>query len=166
MAEKNELYEVIDNNIIPNGVKAITGQGLKNTLYAMADEIGNGSGNSIGQIVFYLGKVNLETNETTLTPEQKAHNAEMAKIIKESPISLNASIDAADTMFQDLEDEPNGPTGVDISKMKLAVRGVETIYTTADGSSAMNLDGEGVCIISELFVVFVTMDGSTRILEF
>ena len=97
MAENNELREMIEQNIVPNGTKGITGQGLKNTLLEMADAIGEGGG---AGVVFYVGSINMDTFEATQTPEQKAHNAEMFQIFANSPmgvpvsINLNAALEA------------------------------------------------------------------------
>lgn len=95
MAENNELREMIEQNIVPNGTKGITGQGLKNTLLEMADAIGQGGGGSSAGgagVVFYVGSVNLETLETMQTAEQKAHNAEMFQIFANSPMGVPVSI--------------------------------------------------------------------------
>lgn len=101
MAENNELREMIEQNIVPNGTKGITGQGLKNTLLEMADAIGKGGSSAGGAgVVFYVGSINMDTFEATQTPEQKAHNAEMFQIFANSPmgvpvsINLNAALDA------------------------------------------------------------------------
>ena len=91
MAENNELREMIEQNIVPNGTKGITGQGLKNTLLGMADAIGGSSAGGAG-VVFYVGSINLETSEATQTPEQKAHNAEMFQIFANSPMGVPISI--------------------------------------------------------------------------
>ena len=101
MAENNELREMIEQNIVPNGTKGITGQGLKNTLLEMADAIGKGGSSAGGAgVVFYVGSINMDTFEATQTPEQKAHNAEMFQIFVNSPmgvpvsINLNAALEA------------------------------------------------------------------------
>lgn len=90
MAENNELQEMIEQNIVPNGTKGITGQGLKNTLLEMADAIGKGAGGA--GVVFYVGSINVDTFEATQTPEQKAHNAEMFQIFANSPMGVPVSI--------------------------------------------------------------------------
>ena len=68
----NELYDVIDGNIIENGEKAITAQSLKNTLYALADRIGQGGGGVGGEYidVRYTDKETM----TDLLPEAQEHN--------------------------------------------------------------------------------------------
>lgn len=91
MAENNELREMIEQNIVPNGTKGITGQGLKNTLLGMADAIGGSSAGGAG-VVFYVGSINMDTLETTQTAEQKAHNAEMFQIFANSPMGVPISI--------------------------------------------------------------------------
>lgn len=93
MAENNELREMIEQNIVPNGTKGITGQGLKNTLLEMAEAIGQGGSSAGGAgVVFYVGSINMDTFEATQTPEQKAHNAEMFQIFANSPMGVPISI--------------------------------------------------------------------------
>lgn len=111
---KNEIIEAINATIIPNGQKGITAESLANLLIEMVNatpEEGSSSGS--GQVVFYLGIPNEEFTEFTLTQEQQAHNAEMFKIIKESPITPNASIDMSDYMILSLTG-----TGIDASGYK------------------------------------------------
>lgn len=96
---KNEIIEAINATIIPNGQKGITAESLANLLIEMVNATPEGGSSSgSGQVVFYMGIQNEEATEFTLTQEQQAHNAEMFKIIKESPITPNASIDVSDTM--------------------------------------------------------------------
>lgn len=95
MAENNELREMIEQNIVPNGTKGITGQGLKNTLLEMADAIGQGGGGSSAGgagVVFYVGSIDMSTFEATQTPEQKAHNAQMFQVVANSPTGVGVSI--------------------------------------------------------------------------
>ena len=68
----NELYDVIDGNIIENGEKAITAQSLKNTLYALADGIGKGGGGASGEYID--GRYKNEENMDELLPEAQEHN--------------------------------------------------------------------------------------------
>lgn len=85
----NELYDVIDGNIIENGEKAITAQSLKNTLYALADEIGKG-GQGGGE--FYTLAIADLLGEEPLTEEQKAHNAELYRKIMEVDLTSAVSV--------------------------------------------------------------------------
>lgn len=98
MEQKVDLYEVIDSNIVPNNVKGITGQSLKNTLYAMADKIGEGGGASVLQIM--LGDVSadmeLGTFSTTLSPEETVKNVEIFNILKESKTPQLVGVDLSD----------------------------------------------------------------------
>ena len=55
---------------------------------------GGGSGTGmVTHVVFYLGPLNEDLTGYILTSEQQAHNAEMFKILKESPVALSASLD-------------------------------------------------------------------------
>lgn len=111
---KNEIIEAINATIIPNGQKGITAESLANLLIEMVNATPEGGSSSgSGQVVFYMGIPNEDFTEFTLTQEQQAHNAEMFKIIKESPITPNASIDISDNMILSLTG-----TGIDASGYK------------------------------------------------
>lgn len=112
---KNEIIEAINATIIPNGQKGITAESLANLLIEMVNATPEGGSSSgSGQVVFYMGiPTNDDFTEFTLTQEQQAHNAEMFKIIKESPITPNASIDISDYMILSLTG-----TGIDASGYK------------------------------------------------
>ena len=76
---KERLIEAINATIVPNDEKAITAESLANLLIEMVEAMGEGSGNE-ETLTFYTGKVDEEDGETLiLTPEEKAHNAEMFK---------------------------------------------------------------------------------------
>lgn len=114
MAENNELREMIEQNIVPNGTKGITGQSLKNTLLEMADAIGQGGGGSSAGgagVVFYVGSINRDTLEATQTPEQKAHNAEMFQIFANSPMGVPVSINL-NAMYEEQFGVSEGVTSI------------------------------------------------------
>ena len=144
MAENNELYDVIDSNIVPNGVKGITAQGLKNTLYAMADKIGNGGGgNNVGTggLYIYFGiPVIGSDGEIAHTPEQKAHNAEVFKIIKESISIPTISIDSTDYWIYSI----GIPDGVDTTGIKMSFISNQVQYITEELAA---LDGQTEMVI-------------------
>lgn len=159
MAENNELYDVIDANIVPNGVKGITAQGLKNTLYAMADKIGEGGGGSnvgAGGLYIYFGTpVSDSAGEISQTPEQKAHNAEVFKIIKKSAVIPPLSVDITDYMLA-LEELPDG---VDATGMKTFTSVQMTQYYTEELASFVGLPE---CILLSFIVseALLLADGS------
>lgn len=137
MAENNELREMIEQNIVPNGTKGITGQGLKNTLLEMADAIGQGGGGSSAGgagVVFYAGSINIETAETMQTAEQKAHNAEMFQIFANSPMGVPVSINLNSAGEQQLG-VSEGVTYIITMTSVMYVR--EDIAIAMGGSSAM-----------------------------
>lgn len=97
---KQELIEAIKATIVPNDKKAITAESLANLLTEMVEAMGEGA----EQIVFYFGmpdeqSVEGEFSMSYLTPEEKEHNANMFKKIKESPMLPAFSIDASGLMF-------------------------------------------------------------------
>lgn len=156
---KNEIIEAINATIIPNGQKGITAESLANILLEMVNATPEGGSSSgRGQIVFYMGMPNEDYTECTLTPEQQAHNAEMAKIIKESPISLAATIDGVDSIIAGF------PPEVDSSGMKNNWFSAITIYAPPILATAMGLPTEGIVLaLSETEQLFVAMDGSVVI---
>lgn len=79
---KNTVHQCIDENIVSNGKRGITGQSLANTLHLMVDE-GGGAGAMIvkaGTVV--LGEGDIVT--TILTAEERAHNVEIFNAVKEA----------------------------------------------------------------------------------
>lgn len=121
---KNEIIEAINATIMPNGQKGITAESLANLLIEMVNATPEGGSSSgSGQVVFYMGIPNEEFTECTLTSEQQVHNAEMFKIIKESPIAPNASIDISDYMILSLTG-----TGIDASGYKQILLSYVLVY--------------------------------------
>jgi hypothetical protein len=151
---KNEIIEAINATIIPNGQKGITAESLANILLEIVNATPEGGSGGSGQIVFYMGMPNEDYTECTLTPEQQAHNAEMAKIIKESPVSLAATIDYTGHMIA------NFPA-TDFSGMKYNFISMMTMYASPIVATTMGLPTEGIALaISETDQLFVAMDGS------
>ena len=110
---KQKLIEAINATIQPNDEKAITAESLANLLIEIVSNMGTGSGS--GQVVFYAGTPNEDLETLVLTPEQKAHNAEMVQIVKNSPIALCASIDATELFIWESGKEY---AGVDFTGLK------------------------------------------------
>ena len=154
---KEKLIEAINATIVPNDEKAITAESLANLLIEIVSNMGTGSGS--GQVVFHMGIPNEDMTELTLTPEQKAHNAEMAKLIKESPIPLSSSLDI--NALVALE----APDGVDASNVKYNSVSYMTAYVPQELASFLEVPSECVLIQSSVgFAIFFTMDGSASIL--
>ena len=86
---KEELIEAINATIVPNNVKGITAESLANLLTEMVNASGGGTG---GGVVFYVGSVDMDTLEATQSPEQMAHNAEMFKLVADSPMGVPVAI--------------------------------------------------------------------------
>ena len=89
---KQEIKDLITNVIVSNDQKGITAESLANVLLDMVDATPEGgSGSSIPS--FVLGAINLETGTIMPSEEEKAHNAETFRIIKESPTAICPMID-------------------------------------------------------------------------
>ena len=155
---KTELIEAIQQVIVPNNQKAVTAESLANLLIEMVEAMGTGSGGS-GQVVFYVGMPNEDMTEFTLTPEQKAHNAEMVQVIKDSPISLCASLDTTDFMIAEMGEEY---ADVDFTGVKYNFCCANTMYFTAHLTGLEGISGAGVMAISD-FPAFIAEDGSVTI---
>lgn len=96
---KQEILEAIEATIVPNGQKGITAESLANLLVEMVNATPEGgSGSSIPS--FVLGAIDIETGAITPSEEEKAHNAETFRIIKESPSAICPMIDL--TSFYEL----------------------------------------------------------------
>ena len=152
---KTELIEAIQQVIVPNGQKAITAESLANLLTEIVEAMGTGSGS--GQVVFYLGRLNGETNTFELTQEQKAHNVEMFNIIKESPVAVSASIDMTDFMAQMEED-------IDTTGAKVNVSARMTEYLPESLASQEGLPSDVVFMVNEVTgSALVYPDGHTSL---
>lgn len=158
MAENNELREMIEQNIVPNGTKGITGQGLKNTLLEMADAIGQGGGGSSAGgagVVFYVGSVNIETFETMQTAEQKAHNAEMFQIFANSPMGVPVSINL-NAVYEEQFGVSEGVTYI--------VTMTDVMYAREDVANAMGVPSAMIEAFNADFNTVISPDG-TLVLE-
>lgn len=79
---KDIAHQCIDENIVSNGKRGITGPSLANTLHLIVDE-GGGAGTvmvKIGTVV--PGEGDMVT--TILTAEERAHNVEIFNAVKEA----------------------------------------------------------------------------------
>lgn len=154
---KEQLIEAIKATITPNNVKAITAESLANLLIEMVEAIGEG-GTGTGHVSFYTGVPNVETMEFVLTPEQKAHNAEMVKIVKESPIAITASMDIVEVLKVDVPD-------TDFSGAKYNITADTVMYATAEAAEKLGMPHEGVAFASQGSAFVFAPDGSVTILE-
>lgn len=156
---KEKLIEAINATIQPNDEKAITAESLANLLIEMVEAMGTGSGSGSGQVVFYTGTPNEDMAEFTLTPEQKAHNAEMVQVIKDSPIALCASFDMTELWLLEVGKEN---AGVDFTGVKNNFYCANTMYLPAHLAGLEGFPSAGVIAISEL-PAFISEDGSVTI---
>lgn len=154
---KEQLIEAIKATITPNNVKAITAESLANLLIEMVEAMGEG-GTGAGYVSFYTGVPNVETMELVLTPEQKAHNAEMVKIIKESPMAITASVDMVDILKLEKPD-------VDWGGSKYIVTADLVMYASAETTGTLGLPHEGVVLSTQGPSFLFALDGSVTILE-
>lgn len=153
---KQELIEAIKATIVPNDEKAITAESLANLLIEMVEAMGEG-GTGAGYVSFYTGVPNVETMEFVLTPEQKAHNAEMVKIVKESPIAITASIDMIEILKVDMPE-------VDVSSVKYYITADTLSYASAETAGNFGIPHEGVVFAGQTFSFLFAPDGSATML--
>lgn len=153
---KIELIDAIQQVITPNGKKAISAESLANLLIDIVSAIPEGGNGGSGQVVFYFGMPNEEFTEVTLTPEHKAHNAEMFKVVKESPIALSASLDCSEFNAAQIGEA----LGIDISCCKCCMPSVVTSYYTKDYTEAIGLSGDLVVCEADGLTVSILEDGS------
>jgi hypothetical protein len=156
---KTELIDAIQQVITPNGKKAISAESLANLLIEMVNATPEGGNGGSGQVVFYAGVPNEGTTELYLTPEQKAHNAEMFKVVKESPVAISATLDITEYYKVMMETE----SGIEIGEMKCGALGNCTYYLTPESAILVGLDVECIAFDS-LIPMGVLADGSTMFL--
>jgi hypothetical protein len=154
---KEKLIEAINATIVPNDEKAITAESLANLLIEMVEAMGEG-GTGAGHVSFYIGVPNVETLEFVLTPEQKAHNAEMVKIVKESPVSITASTDIVELLKLEMPD-------MDFSGAKYNIPADAVIYVNTVTAGTFVLPHEGVAFESQGSIFLFAPDGSVTLLE-
>lgn len=155
---KTELIEAIQQVIAPNNQKAITAESLANLLIEMVNATPEGGSGGSG-VVFYAGTPNEDMTEFMLTPEQKAHNAEMVQVVKNSPIALCASLDLTEAMLAQMGEEY---ADVDFTGVKYNFYCANTMYLPASVAGLEGISGAGVMAISE-FPAFIAEDGSVTI---
>lgn len=158
---KNEIIEAINATIIPNGQKGITAESLANLLIEMVNATPEGGSSSgSGQVVFYIGMPNEEFTEFTLTSEQQVHNAEMFKIIKESPIALNASIDVSDIIRSSFTG-----IGIDASGYKQNFLSITSVYVPKPIAETEGLQDDYIGVQTEAGSFRVLSNGTVMILS-
>lgn len=154
---KEKLIEAINATIVPNDEKAITAESLANLLIEMVEAMGEG-GTGAGHVSFYIGVPNVETMEFVLTPEQKAHNAEMVKIVKESPIAITASVDILELLKLEMPD-------MDLGGAKYYITADTVMYVSAETVGIFGVPHEGVAFASQGPICVFAPDGSVTFLE-
>ena len=161
---KNELIEAIQQVITPNGQKGITAESLANLLIEMVNATPEGGSGGSGQIVFYAGMPTGETDEFLAmsefepTPEQKAHNVEMFKVIKESPIALNASMDISDLVISQITE-----AGIDASGLKETLSSYLLAYVPKHVAETESLQDEYIGIENTMGVFMVLSNGTVML---
>ena len=158
---RNELIEAIQQVITPNGQKGITAESLANLLIEMVNATpeGGSSGSGSGQVIICFGMPNEEFTEVTLTAEQQAHNAEMFKVIKESPIALIASLDISDFYASMAEMEGISASGC---KYCMPCDGL-TAYAPKEMATLMGEKEELAYIDSMDSQIYIFSDGSLKL---
>ena len=159
---KAEIIEAINSTIVTNGQKGITAESLANLLIEMVNATpeggSGGSGSGSGQVVFYIGLPNEDSTSFTLTPEQQAHNAEMFKVIKESPIALNASIDTSDLVISQITE-----TGIDASGLKETLSSYLLAYVPKTLAETEGLQDEYIDIENDMGSLRVFSNGTVTL---
>lgn len=79
---KETVHQCIDENIVSNGKRGITGQSLANTLHLMVDEGGGAGTMMVKTGTLVQGEGDILT--TILTAEEMAHNVEIFNAVKEA----------------------------------------------------------------------------------
>lgn len=157
---KTELIDAIQQVIVANDKKAITAESLANLLIEMVNATPEGGSGGSGQIVFYAGTPNEGMTVCVLTPEQKAHNAEMVQVIKDSPIALQASVDVTSLMLASMDEEY---ADVDLTGVKYNFFCTNTMYLPAHIANLEGFPSAGVMTLGES-PAFIAEDGSVTIL--
>ena len=155
----NNLIDAIQQVITPNGKKAISAESLANLLIDIVSAIPEGNGGS-GQVVFYAGDADFETMSLVQTAEEKAHNAEMYKIMMESPISLSASVDATKITKAEF------PFGEDVNLDGLRCNSTSemVMYVTDEIAASIGLPHKGI-LLQCAYTLLVSPDGTVEILN-
>ena len=151
----NNLIDAIQQVVKPNGKKAISAESLANLLIDIVSAIPEGNGGN-GQVVFYMGMPNEDFTETTLTPEQQAHNVEMFNIIKDSPIALSASIDMTDFQVA----QGGEQLGIDLSGCKYCISSIMTYYITREHAEAIGMPSESIACDADGVGFYIFPDGA------
>lgn len=153
MAADPEVIDAINATMVPNGVKAINADSVRNLLLLMAEKLGGGSGSGSGgggNIVFYLGMPeDMAGGSTTLTPEQQAHNAQMYSQLSQLPFVPVVGLDVSDMLAPSYG-----------FKLPVTMSSVMTIVANDDIAQHMGLESGMVQLSFDEMDVMVAADGS------
>lgn len=158
MTNKEQLIDAIENSIVENGTKGITANVVRNLFLSIIElipEPEQKEETGSGQIVFYYGLPDEQTGEFVLTQKQKEHNAKMYKIVKNSDVSLQASIDISD-MYARLMQQDGG---IYVADLKYNMTSFVTAYIPPETVSSLGEVG-GVTLIGEGGIISIQADGS------
>ncbi len=140
---KNEIIEAINATIASNGQKGITAESLANILLEMVNATG---GSGAGMPYVYLGSVNMETGELSQTAEQKAHNAEVFRLVKASEVIPPINIDMSE-FYEAVLGIPAQASTVTLAVvfampgMITGIEGEAVVLTIIDGGYILLADG-------------------------
>lgn len=154
--DKTELINAIQQVITPNNQKAITAESLANLLIEVVEAMGTGSGSGSGQVVFYIGTPNEDFSDYTQTPEQKAHNAEMFQIVRDSQFAPLTSIDFTDLLIAD------AGVDVDMTGFKASLLVSQTTFYPKQVAELEGISDELV-LLEGVVTVCVFSDGSVQV---
>ena len=134
---KNEIIEAINATIVTNGQKGITAESLANILLEMVNAT---------TLYVYMGSMNMETGEVSQTAEQKAHNAEVFQLVKNSDIPPAIAID-----FSGIYEVQLG-VSVKASNLACVVEYVQAGMlpeVTEDMINMITIDGDCISLIAD-----------------
>lgn len=141
---KNEIIEAINATIVTNGQKGITAESLANILLEMVNATPEGSGAGVPYV--HIGSVNIETGEISQTAEQKAHNAEVFQLVKNSDVPPAIAVDFSGLYEADF--------GVSVKASNLAciveyVQAGMLPEVTEDMINMITIDGDCISLIAD-----------------
>lgn len=98
--DKEQILEMIDGTFIPNNVKGITAQGVKNVLKEMVNFTPESSGGGSGAIIFCCGMPTLNDEGVPesfeLTPEQQEQNVASYQAFKNATGPVVTGVDMSE----------------------------------------------------------------------
>lgn len=167
--DKEQILEMIDGTFIPNNVKGITAQGVKNVLKEMVNFTPESSGGGGGGISFFLGSVTMEDMENVdpetlmiypnLTDSQREHNATMFNQFLESACIPSVSVDMTEYYLNMMGFPPEIASGI-----KVGLQSGMTMYYPEEIAAEMGgLDQ--ACVICQIdgLPCIIKADGSSII---